>query len=283
MAKARELRNRIRSVRNTKKITKTMEMVATAKFKRAMDRVIAARPYAAEVEKLLGACAAAAPEAAARHALVRSGSERASEGILLVTANRGLCGAFNTNAIKAARARMGAGAALSVAGKKGIAFFRFLGVQLSRRYTQFDEKPRFEDVRQVAADFCGDFAAGRIRSLHLVHTAYRSAADQRPVVAQVLPVPVPAAAEGAGMPPLSSPAPAELFGRLVPLWIELRLYRAFVESAACEQSARRAAMKAATDNADEMIKNLTRDSNRARQSQITQEIAEIVGGAAAVA
>ncbi len=289
MAKLREIRKRIKSVRNTKQITKTMEMVSTAKLKRAMDRVKAAQPYSAEVEALLKSCARAAAGGGV-HPLTRSGAEGAPEGVLLLTANRGLCGGFNTNVIKKARVLMeehrkaGRAVALSVSGKKGLSFCKFQGIAVSHRYTQFEEKPRFSDVRTVAQELAADFAAGRIRSLTLVFTAFRSAGDQKPAAMPVLPVPLTAsaAAEPKGLPPLSSPAPAEMLERLVPEWLELMLYRAFVESAACEQAARRLAMKSATDNADEMIKNLSREGNRARQSQITQEIAEIVSGAEAI-
>ncbi len=291
MAKVRELRKRIKSVRNTKKITKTMEMVATAKFKRALDRVKAAQPYAAEVTALLASCAAAASREAAAHPLVRAGAEGAPDGVLVLTANRGLCGGFNSNMIKRGRAILeeiraaGVRPALSVVGKKGIGIFKFEGVPIERRYTRFEDKPGFAEARDVARDFSEDFAAGRIRSLRIVHTSFRSAGEQRPVVVPVLPVPLASFAGSgprAGMPPLTSPAPGALLARLVPLWLSLQFYRALVESAACEQVARRVAMKAATDNADEMIKSLNRDANRARQSQITQEIAEIVGGAEAI-
>ncbi len=284
MAKLREIRKRIKSVRNTKQITKTMEMVSTAKLKRAMDRVKAAQPYAVEVEALLRSCARAAAGGAS-HPLARPGKEGAPEGILLLTANRGLCGGFNTNVIKKARAQMeGKSVSLSVSGKKGLGFCRFQGIEVHRRYTQFEEKPRFSEIREVARDLASDFTQGRIRSLTLVYTAFRSAGDQRPAALQVLPVPLASVAtsEPKGLPPLSSPSPKEMLDRLVPEWLELVLYRAFVESAACEQAARRVAMKSATDNADEMIKALTSQGNRARQSQITQEISEIVGGAEAV-
>ena len=291
MAKVRELRKRIKSVRNTKKITKTMEMVATAKFKRALDRVKAAKPYAAEVSALLASCATAASLEAAAHPLVRAGAEGAPDGVLIFTANRGLCGGFNSNMIKRGRAlleevRASLGrSALSVVGKKGIGIFRFEGVPIARRYTQFEDKPGFAEARAVSRDFIEDFRTGRIRSLRLAYTSFRSAGEQKPVVVPVLPVPIdslPGAGTGKGMPPLTSPAPGGLLERLVPLWLSLQFYRALVESAACEQVARRVAMKAATDNADEMIKSLSRDANRARQSQITQEIAEIVGGTEAI-
>ena len=285
MAKLREIRKRIKSVRNTRQITKTMEMVATAKFKRALDRVKAATPYSTEIENLLKASATAAPAAAAAHPLVRAGKEGAPEGVLLFTANRGLCGAFNTNVIKRARAACDSaqgGFALSVAGKKGITFFRFQGVELARKYTQFDDKPRFAQAQETARDFVADFTEGRIRSLSLVYTSFKSAGEQKPVLVPVLPVPLGSAAEGTGIPPLTDPAPAVLLERLVPLWLELQFYRALAESTACEQVARRVAMKSATDNADEMVKGLTMEANRSRQAQITQEIAEIVGGAEAI-
>ena len=260
-------------------------MVATAKFKRALDRVKAATPYSTEIENLLKASATAAPAAAAAHPLVRAGREGAPEGILLFTANRGLCGAFNTNVIKRARSahdEAKGGCALSVAGKKGIAFFRFQGIELSRRYTQFDDKPRFAQAQEAAREFASDFREGRIRSLSLIYTSFKSAGEQKPVLVHVLPVPLGAVSEGAGVPPLTDPAPAGLLERLIPLWLELQLYRALVESTACEQVARRVAMKSATDNADEMIKGLTMSANRSRQAQITQEIAEIVGGAESI-
>lgn len=291
MAKLRELRKRIKSVRSTKKITKTMEMVATAKFKRAMDRVKAAKPYAAEIQTLLKACATAASREAGAHPLVKGGDASAPQGVLVFTANRGLCGGFNGNVLKRVRAVLnelkvaGTPSRLSAIGKKGIGVFRFEKVEVDRKYTHFDDRPSFAQAQALAADFVKDFREGRIRGLTLVYTSFKSAGDQKPVVETALPVPLPVG-EGVqavkGLPPLTSPAPGVLLDRLVPLWLSLQFYRALVESAACEQVARRMAMKAATDNADEMVKGLTREANKARQSQITQEIAEIVGGAEAI-
>ena len=288
MAKARELKGRIRSVQNTRKITRTMEMVATSKLKRAQDRVAAARPYAERlgdvVRRLIN------PELAQRYPLLRQPGEVRRAAVLLLTANRGLAGAFNANLIREARTRLrdlrdrGAEAELHVAGKKGISFFRFLGEKLGAAVNDITDRPGAADAERLVNDLMERFVAGELDAVYVVYAQFKSALSTPPATLQVLPVATPEAEEGSGreVDYILEPGADEILGQVLPLYVRNSVYRALVETAAAEQGARRTAMKNATDNAGDMLESLTRTYNRVRQAAITQEIAEIVGGAAAL-
>lgn len=285
MAIAREVKRRIRSVENTRQITRTMEMVATSKLKRATDRVYAARPYAEALGGIVRSLYA--PEFTERYPLLRQPDALRRAGILVLTANRGLAGAFNANIVKEARQllerlrRLGTEVELHVVGRKGIAFFRFRREELHTARTDISDSPLPEDAESVVAPLRDRFAAGELDAVYVVGSEFRSALSTPPVTRELLPIRPPERAATADRFILS-PSGDLILSRLLPLYIRNTVYRAMVENAAAEQSARRTAMKNATDNAGEMLETLRRTYNRARQAQITQEIAEIVGGASAL-
>jgi F-type H+-transporting ATPase subunit gamma len=302
MAKSRQLKGRIRSVQNTRKITKTMELVATSKLKRAQDRVAAARPYAEALRQVIADLFT--PDLADRFPLLRrpappskGGPRRAA--IILLTSNRGLAGGFNSNLIKEARRRVesleseGYTAELHGVGKKGIGFFKYLGRKMSLERTDIGDRPTAEHAAEIVRPLIEAYEAGEIASVDLVHARFISALQTPPATIRILPVEV-AGQQGAGAagPETQSakmvanyilaPNAEAILEKLLPLYVQNAVYRGLVETAAAEHGARRTAMKNATDNAGEILELLKRTYNRQRQAQITQEIAEIVGGAAAL-
>ena len=290
MAKARALKGRIRSVTNTRKITKTMELVATSKLKRAQDRVIAARPYAEALREVLADLITA--ELAERFPLLRrpvppskGGPSRAA--LILLTSNRGLAGGFNANLIKEARRRIeqleadGYTVDLVGVGKKGIGFFKYLGRPLAAERTDIGDRPTAEHAAEIVEPLIRAYAAGELASVDLVQARFIRALQTPPATVRILPVEAPAASAVARDYILVPNADA-ILDQLLPLYVRNAVYRGLVETAAAEHGARRTAMKNATDNAGEILELLKRTYNRQRQAQITQEIAEIVGGAAAL-
>jgi F-type H+-transporting ATPase subunit gamma len=297
MAKAsRALLRRIRSVQNTRKITKTMELVAASKLRRASERVNAARPYAEALREVLGDLLS--PELVERFPLLRQPAAPGKGGparaaLILVTSNRGLCGAFNTNLIKEARRRITALEAegytveLYTIGKKGGAFFRFLGRKPAGERTDIADKPTAAHADEVAGPLISQFVAGELGRVEFVHTRYNSPLSTPPTTTRVLPVEAPTrgAADGqrGGQKDyILAPSAEAILTELLPLYVRNAIYRGLVETAAGEHGARRTAMKSATDNAQELLGILRRTYNRQRQAGITQEISEIVGGAAAL-
>ena len=287
MAKGRELKGRIKSVENTRKITRTMEMVATSKMKRAADRVSSARPYALALGEVLSHVYT--PELAERFPLLRRPAQTKNVALLVLTANRGLCGAFNTNLLREARARLaelegkGLRVELHIVGRKGIGFFKYLGRDLASQRADISDKPTSADASSLIDSLMARFASGDLDAVHITYAKYKSALSTPPATEQVLPVVAPTTT-GAGLSRdfILSPSADEILEALLPLYVRNTVYRAMVETAAGEQGARRTAMKNATDNATEMLQLLKRTYNSARQAQITQEIAEIVGGASAL-
>jgi len=284
VSQAREVKRRISSVENTGKITRTMEMVATSKLKRASDRVYASRPYGDALEDLVAGLHSS--DLADRFPLLRAPEEIKTAAVLLLTADRGLAGAFNVNLIRRARELLaelrsqGTKAELHVVGKKGIAFFRFQGEELMQTWTGIGDSPTTEDAEHLVEALQARFAKGELDAIWVVASEYRSALSTPPTTKQVLPIrsdPEAASADNF----ILSPSGDDILNRLLPLYVRNVVYRALVENAAAEQGSRRTAMKNATDNASDMLDTLRRTYNRARQAQITQEIAEIVGGAAA--
>jgi F-type H+-transporting ATPase subunit gamma len=291
MSKTREIKRRLRSVEKTRQITRTMEMVATSKMKRMTDLVHAARPYSVRLEEVIGRLTD--PELRQRYPLLRRPESVRRAAVVLLTSNRGLAGAFNVNLIREARGLIdrlesdGVRVDLHVVGKKGIAFFRFQKRELASARTDVPDRREPEHAAWLVDEPMKAFEAGDLDAVYIVYSQFRSALSTPPSVMQVLPVEPAAArddedqafAEGAY---ILSPGPDQILNQLLPLYVRNRVYRALVETAAAEQSSRRTAMKNATDNAGDIIDNLRRTFNRARQAQITQEISEIVGGAVAL-
>ena len=287
MAKGRELKGRIKTTENTRKITRTMEMVATSKMKRALDRVIAARPYAGALADVMGSLYA--PELTERFPLLRQPNQERRAAVILLTSNRGLAGAFNANLIREARntvARLeGAGTAvdLHVVGRKGIGYFRYVGRELVTARADVGDRPTAQNAAELVDALMEGFARGTLDAVYVVYARFQSALSTPPTSQRILPVEPPARAKGeARHDYLLFPSAEAILGALLPSYVRNAVYRALVETAAAEQAARRTAMKNATDNAGEMLNILRRTYNRARQANITQEIAEIVGGAEAL-
>jgi F-type H+-transporting ATPase subunit gamma len=295
MAKSRQLKGRIRSVQNTRKITKTMELVATSKLKRAQDRVNAARPYAEALRQVIADLFT--PDLADRFPLLRQpappskgGPKRAA--VILLTSNRGLAGGFNSNLIKEARRRIdsleaeGYTVDLYGVGRKGIGFFKYLGRKLALERIDVGDRPTTDHAAQVVEPLIAAFAAGELASVDLVQARFLSALQTPPATIRVLPVDAVGqqggGAAGQTRNYILAPSAEAILEQLLPLYVRNAVYRGLVETAAAEHGARRTAMKNATDNAGEILELLKRTYNRQRQAQITQEIAEIVGGAAAL-
>ncbi len=290
-ASNRALLRRIKSVQNTRKITKTMELVSASKLKRAQERVVAARPYAEALREVLGDLLA--PELVERFPLLRNPAPPSKGGparaaLVLATSNRGLCGAFNGNLIKEARRRIEALEAegyrveLYAIGKKGAGFFRFMGRKPALERQDIGDKPTAKHAEELAEPLIAAFERGELGRVEFVHAQYRTPLSTPPVTTVVLPVAAPGQASGRRPDYLLAPDADTLLTRLLPLYVTNALYRGLVETAAGEHGARRTAMKSATDNATELMGILRRTFNKQRQAAITQEISEIVGGAAAL-
>jgi F-type H+-transporting ATPase subunit gamma len=284
MAKGRELKGRIKSVENTRKITRTMEMVATSKMKRAADRVIAARPYAKALTEVIANLYS--PDLAERFPLLRQPAATKRAAVLMLTSNRGLAGAFNANLIKETRAlvkRLESGGAtvdLHVVGRKGVGYFKYVGREIARSRTDMGDRPTSDDAAGLINDIMAQFASGSLDAVHVVFASFKSAISTPPTIEEILPVKPPEKGK-TQLDYILAPSAEAILTELLPAYVRNAVYRALVESAAAEQAARRTAMKNATDNAGDMLNTLRRTYNRARQANITQEIAEIVGGAAA--
>ncbi len=285
MAKGRELKGRIKSVENTRKITRTMEMVATSKMKRAQDRVAAARPYAQALKDVIGSLYS--PDLAEQFPLLRQPAQFKRAAVVLLTSNRGLAGAFNANLIKEARAtiakleRDGVAVDLHAVGRKGLGYFRYVGRQAVTSRTDIGDRPTAENAAEIVNALIDAFSRGEIDAVYVIHPNFKSVLTAPPTTVQVLPVKPPEAGTKQ-RDYILSPDAQSILGELLPLYVRNSIYRALVEMTAAFYAAQRTAMKNATDNASDMLKILGRTYNRARQATITQEIAEIVGGAAAL-
>ncbi|SDH47769.1 ATP synthase F1 subcomplex gamma subunit [Actinokineospora alba] len=309
MAQLREIRQRIKSAQSFKKIFKAQELIATSRISKAQARVAQSKPYADEITHVLTALAGAAANLDSPLLVERSTAKRA--GVLLITSDRGLCGGYNANAIKAAEElqallrEQGKTPVLFVIGRKGLNFYRFRQRPVAQSWTGFSEKPSYVNAAEAGETLIDAFLAGAddegdnagadgilgVDELHVVYTEFVSMLTQRPVAKRVAPLEVEYSSEeeaAAARAELKSayafePSAETLLGNLLPKYINTRIYAALLESAASESAARRTAMKAATDNADELVKSFTRVANQVRQAQITQEISEIVGGVEALA
>jgi len=299
MAKARVIIKRRKAVRNTRKITKVMQMIATSRYQKAFKRAMGTKPYVRKIGELVASAVQAvrASGKAVEHPLMRdpkAGTKRTA--VLIITSNRGLCGGYNgavqrlggltLRELKAA----GEEPAIHVAGKKGVAFVKFLGLHAAGAYTNISDMPRFAEIEPMASEFMRQYIAGEITGLRLVYTRFISAGQQKAVVVDVLPLTGIAQAEVATGPggrvvPVPydfMPSADKLLEELIPMVVKITVFQAFIEAAVSEQIARMIAMKAATDNADKLVKQLTQAYNRARQSQITSELSELMGGVEAL-
>jgi F-type H+-transporting ATPase subunit gamma len=291
MATNRALKGRIRSINNTRKITRTMELVATSKLKRAQDRVASARPYAQALTDIIADLAT--PALASEFPLLRTPPKPAQGGpatalVILITSNRGLAGGFNSNLIKEARRRIEALTAegyqveLIGIGKKGIGFFRYIRRTFRSERVDIGDRPTPDHAASVVDELIRDFAEGRVGVIELVQSKFISVLNSPPTTVRVLPIETPPAKQGGKPDYILAPDAGTLLEALLPLYVRNTIFRGLVETVAAEQAARRTAMKNATDNAGDLLEALKRTYNRQRQAQITQEIAELVGGAAAL-
>ena len=300
MAKTRAIVKRRKAIRNIRKITRTMELIATARFKKALDRATEAEAYTRKIAELAADLSASATNV--KHPLLEKRDEVKNAILLVLCSNRGLCGGYNASIIRTASAQIRAYQAggptlhLELSGRRAIAFFRYQGVPAEHTYTQFEDKPSFAEVDEIADRYIAAYTSGAVDRVEVAYMKFQNAARQFPVVETLLPLSA-IAPEVAAPRPVS---PAVAFGQyrlaeyeflpnaqnileeLLPVSFKVRLFKCFLDAAVSEQIARRVAMKAATESAGEMIKSLTRQYNRARQAQITKEIAEIIGGAEAL-
>lgn len=297
MASARDIKKRIKAVGNIRRITKTMQMIATSKFAKAQSRATASKPYTEGIFELVTELGSKAGNVS--HPLIEGpdGGAKGPEVVLVITSDRGLCGPYNGGVLRTAMSiiRTAADGVLAVEGmgKKGLGFFKFNRVQLTAQHANLGDKTKFDDVERLAQSYMDRFVTGQISGVKIVYMKYISVARQRPEVLQLLPLKAPAkvAAPGAGGEATGtgasvqyefSPKPEELLADLLPVTVKATLWQAFSDALVSEHVARMIAMKGATDNAGKMGKALTRRYNRARQAQITTELTEIISGAAAL-
>jgi F-type H+-transporting ATPase subunit gamma len=308
MAKARAIVKRRKSVQNIRKITRTMELIATARFKKALDRATQAEAYTRKIAELVADLGATSGDVS--HPLLQRRETVKKSLLLVLTSNRGLAGGYNGNVLRVATRTYqdleseGVSTTLEVAGKRGIGFFRFRGVRPEATYTQFEDRPQYDEVETLADRYIAMYVRGEIDRLDVAYTRFITAARQEANVATLLPM--TAAQVGEAGPSVSQKAQAaagtaaapgrrgervpyeflpdarSILEEIVPVSFKVRLFKCFLDAAVSEQIARMVAMRGATENADEMVKSLTMLYNRARQAQITRELAEIIGGAAAL-
>lgn len=294
MAKVREIKTRIKAVANIRRITNTMKMIATARFQASQKRATAAKPYTQKIGELVGelATAAASGGGSFSHPLLKSPEPKVGRELLLVlTSNRGLCGAYNANILRMAngylRSREGAGE-LEVVGKKGVAFFKFRKIEVARIHSQMGDQPQYEDVERLANEYMAAFTEGQYDAVKVCYMGFQSMSRQTPVMQQLLPLEDPTALAGEEKVAKTnsdyefSPDAEALLGELLPATVRAQLFQCFNEAVVSEQIGRMIAMTAATENAGDMTKSLTRQYNRARQASITTELTEIIAGAAAL-
>jgi F-type H+-transporting ATPase subunit gamma len=297
MAKARAIVKRRKAVRNIRKITKTMQMIATAKFQKALKRAVGTKPYTSKVRELVGELAANVGDI--DHPLLRNpqDTERTNRiAVVVATSDRGLAGAYNGTVLRATnvfvREQESAGKKIDlyVSGKKGVGYFNFQRRPITKKLENLSDAPKFVDVDRLGTDLIEQFISGKLDAVYVVYMNFISAATQKSAVVQLLPLAAPVAKKTEakqGEPKVEtvyefSPDPMSLLDDLLPLTVKATLFQAFLDATTSENVARMVAMKSATDNADKMVKALTMQYNRARQSQITTELSEIMGGVEAM-
>lgn len=296
-AELRILRQRVRTVQSIRKTTRAFELIATSRIGRARQRVTAAKPYAEEITRVLAALGAASTSL--DHPLLKPKEHPTRAGVLVVTSDRGMAGAYNSNVLREAEQLQallraeGKSVRLYVMGRKGLSFYRFRERPMAGQWSGFSEQPSYTDIVEAADSMVNAFMTGvdpeapdedGIDELHVVYTEFRSMLTQAPVAKRIAPLEVEYTDNPAKLPDYEFEPDAEtLLGALLPKYVKTRLFAALLDAAASESAARQRAMKAATDNANELIRTYTQQMNQARQAQITQEISEIVGGADALA
>jgi F-type H+-transporting ATPase subunit gamma len=293
MANPRALDKRRKSIKNIRKITRTMELIATARFKKAMDRASAATSYTRRITQLVADLTQTGLEVS--HPLLEKREATKKATLLVLTANRGLCGGFNGNLVRAALTRWREltkevpDCRLEIAGKRGIAAFKFRGSPADVAFTHFEDKPAFDEVDVLASRYLQEFETGQLDRLDVVYMRFRSISRQEVSVETMLPLGSldtagEAKSENSGQTQYEFlPSPASILEEVVPTSFKVRLFKAFLDSAVSEQIARMVAMKSATENAGELIKQLSMQYNRARQGRITSELMDLIGGVEALA
>jgi len=294
MASTRVLVTRRKAIRNIRKITRTMELIATAKFKKAMDRAMEADAFTRKIAELAADLASSAAEI--KHPLLEKRDKIKNTVLLVLCSNRGLCGGYNASILREAAPHLkqlqesGIKVHLELSGKRAVAYFKFQRIAADHTYTHFEDKPTFEQTDVLATRFLADYSAGRIDRVDLAYMKFINAARQAPVVETLLPLSSLAPEPSKKVAEVAKvnveyeflPSAGEILQEILPMSFKIRLFKCFLDAGVSEQIARRVAMKAATENAGEMIKMLSLKYNRARQAQITKEISEIIGGAAAL-
>lgn len=296
MAKTRAIVKRRKAIRNIRKITRTMELIATARFKKALDRATEAEAYTRKIAELAADLSASAVNIT--HPLLEKHESIKNSLVLVICSNRGLCGGYNASILREATHRLrqipaeGTTLHLELSGKRAIQFFRFQGVPAENTYTHFEDKPRFDEVEPLADRYIADYIAGRLDQVQVVYMKFLNVARQQPVVETLLPLSTVVTSETKKSAPARTaaspveyeflPGAQNILEEILPVSFKVRLFKCFLDAAVSEQIARRVAMKAATENAGDMIKLLSRQYNRARQAQITKEIAEVIGGVEAL-
>lgn len=291
-AELRQIRRRIRSVKSTMKITRAMELIAASRIVRAQQRVAEAQPYTDKMNEVVRNVAAAS--GAATHPLLEA-RDVTTAGVLAVTSDRGLAGAYNSSILRMAEARLielkgeGVDTRVYAVGRKAQGYFRYRGYQIEESFLGVTDKPGYGDARAIANVVMNDYAEGTVDSLEVFTTRYVSALTQKPMRYQLLPIQPPegevAGEGGEAAAPVGytyEPDAESLLGRLLPRYVEATAFGMLLDASASEHAARRRAMKAATENAEELVRILSREANQARQAEITTEISEIVGGAEAL-
>lgn len=288
-AQLRDTRRRIKSVEATKKITRAMELIAASRIPKAQARVHGSQPYTAKLIEVIENVGGTG--GGSSHSLLER-REVKNVGLLIVSSDRGMAGAYASNIIRLAETRInelsaqGVDVVVYAVGKKAQAYFRYRGYRIEQAYLGVTDTPGYGDARAIANTTMAGYAEGRIDSLEAFYTHYETAMRQTPRIHEMLPITPPERVAGEGEPTVSyefEPSPEEILDRLLPKYVEANIFNMLLEASASEHSARRRAMKAATDNADDLIRALSIQANRARQAEITTAITEIVGGAEALA
>ncbi|VAX36007.1 ATP synthase gamma chain [hydrothermal vent metagenome] len=296
MAKSRAIIKRLKAVKNIRKITRTMELIATARFKKAMDRATEAAAYTKKLSEIVADLSQANLKFS--HPLLQQRDEVKKSVLLVATSNRGLCGGFNGSVLRLTQRRLkeakanGEELSLEVSGKRGISFLRFQGETMDETYTHFEDKPTFDETEELANRYIEKFIKGEVDRVDVAYVQFQSASKQVPVIETLLPlgdlstsVPVKGNDDDEAVSNIEYeflPSAEGILAEIVPAAFKASLFKVFLDAGVSEQIARMVAMKGATENADEMIRDLSQSYNRARQTQITSELSEIIGGAAAL-